>query len=262
MNNIPVGVFDSGIGGITVLSNIIKSLPGQKFIYFGDTENAPYGIKDSETILRYTINAADFLVQKGIKALVVACNTATSAAINHLRESINIPVIGMEPALKLAVDKGSGGAIAVMATSLTIKERKFNLLMKNFSSKVEVVPIACSGLVEIIEEGEWEGARIHDYLMKKFSDKDIEKITDVVLGCTHYIFIKRSVEEFFDNRVNVLDGNEGTAKQLKRILVAHGLYQEEPMPEGFDEACVEFYFSGNQDKPLSLYTDWLRENVK
>jgi len=134
--------------------------------------------------------------------------------------------------------------------------------MENFSSKVEVIPIACSGLVEIIEEGEWEGARIHNYLKEKFSDKDIEKITDVVLGCTHYIFIKRAVAEFFNNRVNVLDGNEGTAKQLKRILVAQGLYQEKPMVKGFDESYVEFCFSGNKDKPSSLYIDWLRKNVK
>jgi len=261
MNNIPVGVFDSGIGGITVLSNIIRILPGQKFIYFGDTKNAPYGTKDSETILKYSLDAADFLMQKGIKALVVACNTATSAAINHLRENLSIPVIGMEPALKLAVDKGNGGAIAVMATSLTIREEKFNHLMENFSSKAEVIPVACSGLVEIIEAGKWNGAIVHDYLKGKFSDKNIEKITDVVLGCTHYIFIKKAVEDFFNTRVKVLDGNEGTARQLKRILVSEGLYQENLLYEGFEDSSVEFYFSGKEDKPVSLYKDWLRKNV-
>lgn len=261
MNEIPIGVFDSGIGGITVLSDMIRILPGQKFIYFGDTKNAPYGTKDSETILKYTVNAADFLLQKGIKALVAACNTATSAGINHLRETLNIPVIGMEPALKLAVDKGNGGAIAVMATSLTIRERKFNHLMENFSSKAEVIPVACPGLVELIEAGDWGGPKIHDYLKGKFLDKDIEKITDVVLGCTHYVFIKEAVKKYFGNRVNVLDGNEGTARQLKRILASEGLYQEKSIHEGFQDLSVEFYFSGEEDKPLNLYKDWLMKNV-
>ncbi|MGE5328854.1 MAG: glutamate racemase [Deltaproteobacteria bacterium] len=261
MNNIPIGVFDSGIGGITVLSDIIKILPNQKFIYFGDTENAPYGTKDSDTILKYSLNAADFLIQKGIKALVVACNTATSASIKQLRKRLSIPVIGMEPALKLAVDKGDGGAIAVMATALTIKEKKFNDLMENLSPKAKVIPIACSGLVEIIEAGEWEGDRIHGYLDEKFSDKDIEKITDIVLGCTHYIFIKKAVRDFFDNKINVVDGNEGTARQLKRVLISEGLYQENCKIRDFDDLPVEFYFSGGKDRPLNLYKDWLRENV-
>lgn len=262
MDKTPVGVFDSGIGGISVLADIIGILPGQKFIYFGDTANAPYGTKDSETILGYTLNAVDFLMQKGIKALVVACNTATSAAINHLRQSLNIPVIGMEPALKLAADKGMGGTIAVMATSLTIKEKKFNLLLENFSSKLDVIPIPCPGLVEIIESGEWQGIRVNEYLKKKFMDKDIEKITDVVLGCTHYIFIKETVRKFFGEKVNVLDGNQGTAKQLKRILVSQNLYKEKPAVKAFDDLCVDFYFSGKEDKPLNLYKDWLKKNVK
>ncbi|MGE5473252.1 MAG: glutamate racemase [Ignavibacteriales bacterium] len=261
MNKIPVGVFDSGIGGITVLANIIRTLPGQRFIYFGDTKNAPYGTKDSETILKHTMNAADFLLDKGIKALVVACNTATSAGINKLRETLSIPVIGMEPALKLAVDNGNGGSIAVMATSLTIRERKFNHLMENFSSKADVIPVACPGLVELIEAGEWGGPSIHSYLKEKFLDKDIEKITDVVLGCTHYIFIKKAVKDFFGNKVNVLDGNEGTARHLKRVLVSEGLYKENPLSDKFQDSFVEFHFSGQADKPIELYKDWLKENI-
>lgn len=257
----PIGFFDSGIGGITVLAKAIKLLPGERFIYFGDSANAPYGTKEPEDVVKLSISAANFLLGKGIKALVVACNTATSVAVEHLRNTINIPVIGMEPALKPAVEMNQTGMIVVMATPLTLKEKKFKLLMEKYSLKADIVTLPCPGLVELIEAGIWEGVEIHQYLSKIFSGLNSKEISSVVLGCTHYVFIKNEIEKFFDKKVQVIDGNEGTVKQLKRVLISAGLYKEKPCCDRFKEDLVEFYFSGPKDKMLRI-CDWIKTQIR
>lgn len=260
INKKPIGVFDSGIGGITVLASAINELPGQKFIYYGDSANAPYGVKSPTEIIGHSINVADLLVKRGVKALVVACNTATSVAINILRARYDIPVIGMEPALKFAVEKGKGGSILVMATPLTIKEKKFNSLLEKYIDMADVMPISCPGLVELIETGNWEGRGIDDYLRKRLLEEAVEteKITDVVLGCTHYIFIKEQIKKHFAYNVNVLDGNEGTVRQLKKILIEKGLYIKGI--EENAEKMVEINFSGTEERDSRIYFQWIRQN--
>jgi len=262
MDKRPIGIFDSGIGGITVLAKAMEILPGERFIYFGDSGNAPYGIKETKEVLELTKDAANFFLKKGVKALVIACNTATSAAIQYLRNNLDIPVIGMEPALKPAVETGKGGAIGVMATPLTLKEKKFNMLMKNYLSKANILALPCPGLVELIESGVWEGAEIQNYLSKRFSDLDINDITDIVLGCTHYIFIKDEANKFFNNRVRIIDGNEGTARQVRRVLTARGLYKQDLQAPEFNEDLLEFYFSSTKDKVLELCKNWVKVQIK
>lgn len=258
MNTKPIGVFDSGIGGITVLAKAIEQLPGERFIYFGDSANAPYGGKEAETVIQLTINAANFLLKKGVKALVVACNTATSVAIEELRNKMIIPVVGMEPALKPAVEAGRGGAIIVMATPLTLKEKKFNLLMENYSYKSNIIPLPCPGLVELIESGVWEGSELQKYLAHIFSNTNINNITDVVLGCTHYIFIKNEIIRFFNSKIKVVDGNEGAARQLRRLLTTDGFYKPDMHKRAFDETLQEYYFSDPKEKVLNLCKEWLK----
>lgn len=216
----PIGFFDSGVGGLSVLREAVKVLPGEDFVYFGDSKNAPYGIKDVEEVKALTFKAVDFLIEKNIKALVVACNTATSAAIIDLREKYSrvMPIIGIEPALKPAVEYKRKGKIIIMATPMTLAEEKFSKLMNNYKSEAQIEPLPCPGLVELIETGIIEGEELNKYLVEKMAPFKHEGIAAVVLGCTHYPFIKKALSGVLMKGVPIIDGSRGTVRQLKRQL--------------------------------------------
>lgn len=242
----PIGFFDSGVGGISVLKESIKLMPNEHFIYLGDSANAPYGVKSVEELKQLSKNASEFLVEKDIKAMVVACNTATSVAINYLRDEYKeIPVIGIEPALKPAVSLNRDGIIIIMATPITLSEKKFNNLMNKFNSKSEIEPMPCPGLVELIEEGVVEGPQIEEYLKEKFKKYGEKKISTVVLGCTHYPFVRKTIKDLLGEDVVVLDGGLGTSKQLMRKLGERNLLKTE------GEGKVEIYNSLN-DRIVNL----------
>ena len=155
----PIGVFDSGVGGISVLRELVAQMPNENYIFFGDSKNAPYGTKTLEEVQQLTCADAEYLLSRGVKALVVACNTATSAAIRILREKYaDMPVIGIEPALKPAVRAGGHPRVLVMATPMTLREEKFHALMQRFESDAEILRLPCPGLVEYVEQGVLEGA--------------------------------------------------------------------------------------------------------
>lgn len=221
----PIGFFDSGVGGLSVLREAVKILPGEDFIYFGDSKNAPYGVKDVDEVKTLTFNAVDFLMKKNIKALVVACNTATSAAIIDLREKYNriMPVIGIEPALKPAVEYRRKGKIIIMATPMTLSETKFSKLMNNYESEAQIEPLPCPGLVELIETGVIEGDDLDKYLREKMNPFQHEGIAAVVLGCTHYPFVKKALARVLTEKVPIIDGSRGTVKQLKRQLSQYNI---------------------------------------
>jgi glutamate racemase len=223
INSLPIGIFDSGVGGISVLAEIIKFLPNENFIYYADSKHAPYGIRNVDEVKSLSLDITHFLVNQGIKALVVACNTATSVAINHIRQELEIPVIGMEPALKPAVEMGSVGKIVVMATPMTLKEAKFNSLLNKYRDISEIISLPCPGLVEIIEAGYTKGEKVENYLKELFSTLPLEEISTLVLGCTHYLFVKRELQELLGPRIVIVDGNNGTAKNLKRNLEGQSL---------------------------------------
>ncbi len=224
----PIGFFDSGVGGISVLKEAVKLLPGEDFVYFGDSNNAPYGIKTVEEASRLTFEAVEFLISKNIKAVVIACNTATSAAIIDLRKKYSsvMPVIGIEPALKPAVELRRKGQIVVMATPMTLAERKFNNLMNRYKNQVQMYPMPCPGLVELIEQGMVEGENVEKYLRDKIEPLKEEGIAAIVLGCTHYPFIKKILSKLLNNEVPIIDGSLGTVKQLKRELIKNNLTSE------------------------------------
>jgi glutamate racemase len=215
----PIGFFDSGVGGISVLKEAVKLLPNENFIYFGDSKNAPYGTRKVEEVKRLTFNAVDFLLSKGVKSIVIACNTATSAAIEDLRSNYTeVPIIGIEPALKPAVELNRKGKIIIMATPMTLAETKFNNLMKSYKNKAEIEPLPCAGLVELIEQGVIEGELVNSYLKEKLASFLEGEISSVVLGCTHYPFIKNELSKVLNSTSSIIDGSLGTAKQLKRQL--------------------------------------------
>lgn len=245
-NRRPIGVFDSGVGGISVLKELLRYLPNERFLYYADTANAPYGVKTKAQVAELSCRIASFLIEdQRTKALLVACNTATSAAIKLLREKFSVPIIGMEPALKPAVAKANGKPVLVMATPMTLREEKFQSLLSKYGQGNKIISLPCPGLVELIECGETEGARIKSYLEKLFASIETSHIGAVVLGCTHYIFVRDEIACFFPPDTLMIDGNEGTAKQVKRVLERNGLLELEG-PRTYKEP-VEWFTSGKPD---------------
>ena len=244
---LPIGVFDSGIGGISVLAEIIKILPYEEFIYFADTLHAPYGDKPEDVVRAFSIKAAEFLSSIGIKCLVVACNTATGAAINEIRKMCTFPVVGMEPAVKPAMELDLKGKILVMATLLTLKSKKFNELIRHYKHRSEIVPLPCPGLVEIIEQGHTHGREIEEYLSRLFSSVNKEDISSIVLGCTHYVLIKEEIVKVMGMEISIIDGNYGTARHTMTVLQKEQLLNNaiEEKPKTPLKALVKFYISGN-----------------
>lgn len=219
---LPIGVFDSGVGGISVLRELSALMPNEHFIFFGDSANAPYGTKSLEEVIALTEADARHLYEQGIKALVVACNTATSAGIKRLRACYQeIPVIGIEPALKPAVLSKEHPTVLVMATPMTLREEKFQNLMNRFMEQAEIVPLPCPKLVEFVERGELESLALEQYLKERFAP--YKKIDAVVLGCTHFLFVKDMIQKVLGERVLLFDGGAGTARETQHQLKVRGL---------------------------------------
>ena len=224
MNNRPIAVFDSGLGGLSVLRELIRVLPEENFLYFGDSANAPYGDRPTEEIRALTLRHAEDLFARGIKALVVACNTATSAAISDLREKYpDRIIIGIEPALKLAVTHYPTGRILVMATEATLRERQFAALMERFAQQCDIIKCPCPGLVEYVERGELRGAAVEAALREELGDCLAQPPDAVVLGCTHYPFLRGAIRAVVGDLPAIFDGADGTAKETKRRLTEAGL---------------------------------------
>ena len=222
-----IAVFDSGVGGISVLRELVQCLPQEKFLYFGDSANAPYGSRPTEQVRALTLAAAERLMARGIKALVVACNTATAAAITLLRERYpDTIIIGIEPALKLAADRFPTGHIGVMATQVTLREEKFAHQAERFpSAHIELIP--APGLVELIESGKTDTDEARCLLHALLSPY-VGKLDALVLGCTHYPFAAKTIGEILGPGTVLLDGGEGTARQTRRCLEAAGLLHDGP----------------------------------
>lgn len=244
----PVGVFDSGFGGASFLRNALLTLPNERFIYYGDNRNAPYGDRSEEEILLLAENAAEFLLKKGVKILVVACNTATSAAIKVLRERLSVPVVSVEPAIKPACEMPGTGKVLMLATQATTKLSRYRALQSRMPDPSRVVNVGCSGVVEKIEAGETGEDAFDDILSEKLGPFEGLEVDAIVLGCTHFPFIQpafeRYAKEHFSGARRFFDGNAGTARQLKRVLEAHSLTAE---PGSSPENRVEFFTSGDPE---------------
>ena len=221
----PIGVFDSGLGGISVARQIAHDMPDEKVLYFGDSANAPYGTKTPQQVRDLSFAIVEQFVKQGVKAVVIACNTATSAAADALRDTYDIPIIGMEPALKVACDRGHGHRqrVIVAATPLTLRERNFAKLMDRFKADHTIFPEPCPGLVDIVEHGQLDD---HDTVMRTlhhyFGNYDLPTIDSVVLGCTHFVFYRDYFRELLPDTAAIIDGNEGTVRHLHVVLESLG----------------------------------------
>lgn len=234
-DNRPIGVFDSGFGGVSLLRNALIELPNESFIYYGDNGNAPYGDRPEGEINRLASNAADFLVHKGVKALVLACNTATGAAIRILRQKLDVPVVSVEPAIKPACEREGDGKVLMLATVATTRLARYKALQARMPDPSRVINVGCSGLVERIEKGVTDMYAFDDILDEKLSPYWGMKVDGIVLGCTHFVFIAGAIREYakahFDGECILYDGNAATARQLHRVLEVAGLLSGRTAPE-------------------------------
>ena len=248
IKNNPIGFFDSGVGGLSVMRESIAIMPNENYIYFGDSKNAPYGTKSLEEVRKLTFDAVEFLLMKNVKAIVIACNTATSAAIEDLRNKYtDIPIIGIEPAIKPAISLNKEGNIIVMATPMTLRENKFKELMNKLDDKGNLVPLPCAGLVEYIEQGILEGDDLESYLKEKLNPYLNPKIASVVLGCTHYPFVKRTISKVLGDDVAIIDGGHGTSLELKRKLKDKG-----ELNDSKEKGKIEIYNYNNDSKVIDF----------
>lgn len=248
IKNSPIGFFDSGVGGLSVMKEAISIMPNENFVYFGDSKNAPYGTKELKEVKSLTLNAVDFLLDKNVKAVVVACNTATSAAIEDIRNKYKeLVVIGIEPALKPAVKLSRKGKIIIMATPMTLRERKFKLLMEKYKEESFIESLPCAGLVEFIEQGVLEGEELERYLKEKFRFYLNDDIASVVLGCTHYPFVKKPLSNVIGNDVPLIDGGIGTSYELERKLIEKDLINDSR-----EKGNIEIYNSINDNKIIDF----------
>lgn len=236
-----IGIFDSGIGGITVLHEALKLLPYENYIYYADTKNVPYGTKPKDEVKKYIFDAAEFIISQGVKALVIACNTATSVAIQDLRERYSIPIIGMEPAVKPAVEKNGSCSkrVLVTATPLTLKEEKLKNLIARVDNEHIVDLLPLPGLVGFAEKFDFSDDTVIPYLKEQLSTFDLKQYGTIVLGCTHFPLFRDKFRMLIPESVDLIDGCNGTIRNLKRILEDTGRINE-----GYGK--VTYYNSGQK----------------
>lgn len=244
----PIGVFDSGVGGISTLRTLAQALPNEDFIFYGDSANAPYGEKPSDQVCQLATQVLDQLKQHQAKAVVIACNTATSAAKQQLMAANpTLPILGIEPALKQAVDAGKQH-ILVMATPLTISLPKYQAQVARFEATTQIYSLPCPGLADSIEKGHAGLAQTQALVDRLMADVTAAPIDGVVLGCTHYPFIADMIRREFDHPVTVYTGYEGLAKNLTKHLTDQGLLR----PHN-DHRQIHFYSSRDTPAELALY---------
>jgi len=229
MNN-PIGVFDSGVGGLTVAREIMRQLPNENLIYFGDTARVPYGSKSKSTVLKYSKQIVRFLRTKNVKAIVVACNTASALALDEIAAEIDIPIIGVvKPGAKMAVESTKTGNVGVIGTVSTVKSGIYNDYIRELDPDVTVVSKACPLFCPLVEEGLLEDRVTDDIVARYLSVMKEYKVDTLVLGCTHYPLIRNAIKRFVGEDVNLVNPAFETAKSLKELLTQQGLLNRKPM---------------------------------
>ncbi len=254
----PIGVFDSGVGGLTVVKEILKRLPNENLIYLGDTARVPYGTKSSRTVIAYSESNARFLISKGIKLLVVACNTASAVALPSLRWDFEIPVIGViEPGGRKAVRVTKTGRVGVIGTVSTIKSGAYKKVIENIAPEIKIYSKACPLFVPLAEE-DWTREQIAELTAKKYLGSLKEAEIDVlILGCTHYPILKSTIQKVIGDGVKLVDSAEETALEIERILKESNMSNEDPT-----SAQSEFYLTDVSETFISVAERFLGQKIE
>ena len=252
-----IGIFDSGIGGMSVLHQALSTLPHENYIFYADTDHVPYGTKSKEQVISYVDEIVQFMLDHDCKAVVIACNTATSVAAALMRKKYTIPIIGIEPAVKPAVEQSNGRRVMVVATPLTIHEEKLKNLVDRGDNAHHVDLLALPQLVTFAEREEFNSPQVEAYLRDVLSPYDLSAYGELVLGCTHFNYFKDSFRKIMPAQVQIIDGNTGIVKQLKRVLESmDGLEQA--------EGSVRYFMSGREvtDEKLLARMDRLHARLE
>lgn len=251
-----VGIFDSGVGGITVLKRAMEYIPEADYIYYADNLHVPYGTKPKEEVYGYVKEVVDFLIKEGVNVIVIACNTATCIAVQKLREQTRIPIIGMEPAVKLALDDNKEGKILVTATPLALTTDKYKSLVKHTDPNHRTVSLPLPELVQLAEERDFNEENLYAYFKEKFSPYDLNEFSGIVLGCTHFVYFRKYLEKILPSHIKVYDGNEGTVRHLKKHLSLKNKSKKEKNNK--EKTQVEFYYSGKKCESLDILQAYLK----
>ena len=235
----PVGVFDSGVGGLSVAREIRRALPSEPLLYVADNAYVPYGDRTDEEVRARTLAIGEWLQGQGAKVFVVACNTASGASLEALRERLTIPVIGMEPALKPAVRLTRNGRVGVMATSGTLRSARFQRLVDNYADGVQVVRDPCPGLADLVEDGMLGGPELTERMEAYVAPLREAGVDTVVLGCTHYVFVRDAIQQALGPEVRLLDSGEAIARRTRQILSEAGALHPD------DEGSFRFFTTGD-----------------
>lgn len=246
-----IGIFDSGIGGMTLLHQALVSLPNERYIFYADTDNVPYGTKSREQVIELVDNVMRFMIAHDCKAVVIACNTATAAAAKIMRGKYQIPIIGIEPAVKPAVEESHGKRVMVAATPLTVKEKKLKNLVERVDDEHLVDLLALPKLVEFAERGEFTSDAVEKYLRDRLSAYEIEEYGELVLGCTHFNYFKDSFRKILPEGVHIIDGSEGTIRQLARVLENSNQLEGVEACDNENDTHVRYFYSGRELKEKS-----------
>jgi len=257
LNNKSIGIFDSGIGGLTVVKEIIKLLPAENLIYLGDTARVPYGTKSRKTVIRYAESNTKFLLSKGIKILIVACNTASAYSLDTLKDNLSIPVIGViEPGAKRAAGITSTGKIGIIGTPSTIRSEAYTGALLKIKSDLEIFQKSCPLFVPLAEEG-WLDGDIAQRVAEKYLDEILKQGIDVlVLGCTHYPLLKETIKKVAGDRVTLVDSAEETAKELSALI------ESERINNSGDNGIIrEFYLTDDSETFVDISSKFLGNEI-
>lgn len=262
--NNPVAFFDSGIGGLTVLKEMLTRLPFEKYIYFADTDNTPYGVKPHNIVVKYIEDAVAFLYSKNIKMLVMACNTATAIAVEHLRNKYKFIIVGIEPAIKIPFDNNRPGKVLLLATTLTLQSDKLNNLIDTVCiDRSLIIKKPADQLVQFAENFNFDSPDVDKYILSLFNNINIKEFSTIVLGCTHFSYFKDRFNKVINNdRIVVIDGNYSTALNASRLLNVNNI-----LSDNIVASPIDFYgtkgqtFDDTYKAKLALAVNYLKANI-
>lgn len=253
-----IAILDSGVGGLTVAKEVMRQLPREKILYFGDTARAPYGPRPAEEVVRFTREIVDYLLQYHPKMIVIACNTSTAVALNDIRSRVDIPVVGViNPGARAAIGKSKTGVIGVIGTEGTIKSKAYESALKTLSPRLEVISRACPELVPLVEDGNFRSEETYRVVSASLAPIRQGAIDCLILGCTHYPFLADTISEVMGPDVTLISSAEETAREISTIL------HESNQLAGNDEVPVhQFFCSGEPRKFQMIAQTWLGEQIR
>ena len=256
----PIGVFDSGVGGLTVVREIMRQIPNEKIVYFGDTARVPYGNKSKETVTRYSRQIVRFLQTKQVKAIVVACNTASAFALDEIEKEIDIPIIGVvRPGAKVAAEATRNGRVGVIGTAGTVGSNIYSTYIKQIKPNAEVTSKACPLFVPLVEEGLWQDPVTDEIAMRYLSELIDIGIDTLILGCTHYPLIRSTVGRIMGEHVTLVNPAYETARDLKELLMEKGLFN--PIPPQLGTNKYQFFVSDGADRFMQFANSIIKYGI-